>query len=202
MIDKPSDGERFYDTLRAECIGGMERIWSVRGKAYQRSIERAAAEFSRPYRERIAGLEANNKLLRDKLFSLVAAHKVELTPAELRAAAAKLRHDAAVLQNTRAPSMFAADLHSDMISQAEDYEREATAKDLSEQREPSNHVHELGSCSRCDKPKACPDCGAAEPAYHQIGCRMTQPCTCSAASEYDDPCPRHGVLGIGVTGRD
>jgi hypothetical protein len=25
-------------------------------------------------------------------------------------------------------------------------------------------------------------------------------CTCPATSEYDDPCPRHGVLGIGVRG--
>jgi hypothetical protein len=28
------------------------------------------------------------------------------------------------------------------------------------------------------------------------------PCHCPASSEYDPPCPRHGVLGIGVTGRD
>lgn len=28
-----------------------------------------------------------------------------------------------------------------------------------------------------------------------------QPCLCPATSEYDPPCPRHGVLGIGVTGR-
>lgn len=27
------------------------------------------------------------------------------------------------------------------------------------------------------------------------------PCTCPAASEYDDPCPRHGIVGIGVTPR-
>ena len=27
-------------------------------------------------------------------------------------------------------------------------------------------------------------------------------CLCPAATEYDPPCPRHGVLGIGVTGRD
>lgn len=26
-------------------------------------------------------------------------------------------------------------------------------------------------------------------------------CLCPAASEYDAPCPRHGVLGISVTGR-
>jgi hypothetical protein len=26
-------------------------------------------------------------------------------------------------------------------------------------------------------------------------------CHCPATSEYDPPCPRHGVLGIGVTGR-
>lgn len=25
-------------------------------------------------------------------------------------------------------------------------------------------------------------------------------CLCPATSEYDPPCPRHGVLGIGVTG--
>lgn len=29
-----------------------------------------------------------------------------------------------------------------------------------------------------------------------------QPCTCPATSEYDPPCPRHGVVGIGVTPRD
>jgi len=27
------------------------------------------------------------------------------------------------------------------------------------------------------------------------------PCTCPATSEYDDHCPRHGVVGIGVTPR-
>jgi hypothetical protein len=27
-------------------------------------------------------------------------------------------------------------------------------------------------------------------------------CLCPATSEYDPPCPRHGTLGIGVTGRD
>lgn len=27
------------------------------------------------------------------------------------------------------------------------------------------------------------------------------PCTCPATSEYDDPCPRHGIVGIGVTPR-
>jgi len=26
-------------------------------------------------------------------------------------------------------------------------------------------------------------------------------CLCPATSEYDPPCPRHGILGIGVTGR-
>lgn len=27
-------------------------------------------------------------------------------------------------------------------------------------------------------------------------------CLCPATSEYDPPCPRHGVLGIGKTGKD
>lgn len=30
--------------------------------------------------------------------------------------------------------------------------------------------------------------------------RHSQICLCPASSEYDPPCPRHGVLGIGVTG--
>lgn len=29
-----------------------------------------------------------------------------------------------------------------------------------------------------------------------------KPCYCPASSEYDPPCPRHGILGIGVTGAD
>jgi len=64
MSDKPSDGERFYDALRAESIGGMERIWSVRGKAFKKSIERAALVFSKPYHNRIAELEMEIAQLR------------------------------------------------------------------------------------------------------------------------------------------
>jgi chromosome segregation ATPase len=33
------------------------------------------------------------------------------------------------------------------------------------------------------------------------GTRITPVCLCPASSEYDPPCPRHGVKGIGVTGR-
>lgn len=36
----------------------------------------------------------------------------------------------------------------------------------------------------------------------KIGSRVDSVCTCPASSEYDDPCPHHGVLGIGVTGRN
>jgi hypothetical protein len=35
---------------------------------------------------------------------------------------------------------------------------------------------------------------------HGLG--STLACYCPATSEYDPPCPRHGVLGIGVTGLD
>jgi hypothetical protein len=38
------------------------------------------------------------------------------------------------------------------------------------------------------------DAGHVPPPY-------VPPCTCPATSEYDPPCPRHGIVGIGVTPR-
>ncbi len=34
-----------------------------------------------------------------------------------------------------------------------------------------------------------------------MAARDERPCLCPATSEYDPPCPTHGVLGIGVTGQ-
>jgi hypothetical protein len=54
-----SSGERLYDALNLLSVGGFDIIWSRRGKAYQKIIERAAAQYDRATAERIAELENN-----------------------------------------------------------------------------------------------------------------------------------------------
>ena len=43
--------------------------------------------------------------------------------------------------------------------------------------------------------------GASAPASASKPVQDERLCLCPATSEYDPPCPAHGVLGIGVTGR-
>ncbi len=50
---------------------------------------------------------------------------------------------------------------------------------------------------RTEPARPCPTAG-----FIQVGVFNGIECSCPATSEYDPPCPRHGVVGIGVTPRD
>ena len=41
--------------------------------------------------------------------------------------------------------------------------------------------------------------GASRIGVGDIGAMSQSMCTCPPTSEYDDPCPRHGVVGMGFT---
>jgi hypothetical protein len=119
----------------------------------------AADEFSKPYRDRIAELEAENAQLRSVFVSpgstlVLVAPKVA-SQDEMRDAAnrASEAHDGPVI-------LLAHDWQSMPIE-------ELRAKIANVDRVPSSLI-----------------------------------CTCPATSEYDDPCPCHGVLSIGAIGRD
>ena len=49
--------------------------------------------------------------------------------------------------------------------------------------------------------KVAEKCSAQVQLGHCSVCDPLPICTCPASSEYDRPCQRHGVLGIGITGR-
>lgn len=51
-------------------------------------------------------------------------------------------------------------------------------------------------------PDGGPNEGASRIGVGDIGAMSQSICTCPPTSEHDDPCPRYGVVGIGVTPRD
>lgn len=65
----------------------------------------------------------------------------------------------------------------------------------------SHHTHACQHCGFVWRPAIVPTIGVQFlPGFKN----ETKPlcslnCTCPATSEYEDPCPRHGVVGVGVT---
>lgn len=147
-IKEPTDGELLHESLVRNHI-------SLLCPSYDGHLDQAATEFSRPYRERIAEIEAENTRLRSVfvppgsaliLIAPETASQDEMHDATKRAAEV---HDGPVI-------MLAHDWQSMPVDELRTKIDGVASKHTAPT---SDHVHEIGSCSYCDKSGASHDGG-------------------------------------------